>query len=118
MWISGCGTLTASTTTFLMSVSRSGTSLPFHQIWPAESTEMVMFSGLVLVGIFTAFGSVTGTVLVMIGMVIRKMISSTSMTSTSGVVLMSDMTPCSSSSPLWTFIDMVTLPVTQVPAAL
>src|SRR5260221_9097314 len=116
MWISGCGTLTASTTTLRISVSRSATSLPFHQFCPAASTEMVMFCGLVLVGIFTAFGSVTGTVLVMIGMVIRKMISSTSMTSTSGVVLMSDMMPCSSSSELWTFIDMVNSPVAQLRA--
>ena len=49
---------------------------------------MVMFSGLVWVGMLTAFGTCTGTVLVITGMVIRKMISSTSMTSTSGVVLM------------------------------
>src|SRR5712672_2060716 len=110
MWISGCGTLTASTITFRISVSRSATSLPFHQVWPAKSTEMVMFSGLVLVGIFTAFGNWTGTVLVMMGMVIRKMISSTSMTSTSGVVLISDMMPCSSASEDWTFIDMLASP--------
>ena len=48
---------------------------------------MMMFSGLVWVGWFTSCGSATGIVCVTTGMVIRKMISSTSMTSTSGVVL-------------------------------
>src|SRR5215475_10435257 len=53
---------------------------------------MVMFSGLVWVGMFTAFGNSTLMVLLMTGMVMRKMISSTSMTSTSGVVLICDIT--------------------------
>src|SRR5262249_52055144 len=57
---------------------------------------MVMFSGLVWVGMLTAFGSSTFTVLLITGMVIRKMISSTSMTSTSGVVLMEAIAPPSS----------------------
>src|SRR5580658_10609417 len=56
---------------------------------------MVMFSGLVCVGMLTAFGSCTGTVLVITGIVIRKMISSTSMTSTNGVVLMVAIALCS-----------------------
>ena len=46
-----------------------------------------MFSGLVCVGMLTALGRSTFTVLVITGIVIRKMMSSTSMTSTSGVVL-------------------------------
>src|SRR5579864_8059710 len=67
---------------------------------PALSTAMVMFSGLVCVGIFTAFGSSSGTVLVITGMVMRKMMSSTSITSTSGVVLMvAIMPPPPSGSP-------------------
>ena len=43
------------------------------------------------------------------GMVIKKMISSTSMTSTSGVVLMADMTASSPSSLEPTFMDMTGL---------
>src|SRR6267154_137076 len=73
---------------------------------PFLSTAMVMFSGLVCVGILTALGRSTGTVLLITGMVMRKMISSTSMTSTSGVVLMFDITVVSSELPP-TLIDMV-----------
>src|SRR5450631_1166516 len=46
-----------------------------------------MFSGFVVVGMLTAFGRSTFTVRVMTGIVIRKMMSRTSMTSTRGVVL-------------------------------
>src|SRR5262249_56858037 len=56
-------------------------------------TAMVMFSGLVCVGMLTALGRVTGTVLVMTGMVIRKMMRRPSMTSTSGGVLMVAIAP-------------------------
>src|SRR5437763_3027501 len=66
---------------------------------------MVMFSGLVCVGILTAFGRATGTVLVITGIVMRKMMSNTSMTSTSGVVLMFDITVFSS-EPVPTLIDI------------
>ncbi len=55
-----------------------------------------MFSGLVWRGRLTSFGSDSGTVCVTTGMVIKKMISSTSITSTSGVVLMLAMTSSSS----------------------
>src|SRR5579859_269366 len=72
---------------------------------PALSTAMVMFSGLVCVGILTAFGSSSGTVLVITGMVIRKMMSSTSITSTSGVVLMVAIMPPPSGAP--TCMDIV-----------
>src|SRR5215469_12341986 len=72
---------------------------------PSLSTAMVMFSGLVWVGMLTAFGSCTGTVLVITGMVIRKMMSSTSITSTNGVVLMLAIAP--PSSPLPTLIAML-----------
>src|SRR5882757_7855760 len=57
---------------------------------------MTMFSGLVCVGWLRSAGSCTGTVWVTTGMVIRKMISNTSMTSTSGVVLIEDITSSSS----------------------
>src|SRR5258708_19733980 len=66
---------------------------------PSLSTATVMFSGLVCVGMLTAFGRSTFTVLLMTGIVTRKMMSSTNMTSTSGVVLMFAITPCSSPEP-------------------
>ena len=65
---------------------------------PSRSTEIVMFSGFVTVGMFTALGSSTFTAFVMTGIVTRKMISSTSMMSTSGVVLISLMMPALPSS--------------------
>src|SRR6186713_2254043 len=55
-----------------------------------------MFSGFVCVGMLTAFGSSTFTVLLMTGIVIRKMMSNTNMTSTRGVVLMLFKGACSS----------------------
>src|SRR5512133_1200141 len=58
---------------------------------------MMTFSGLVSRTSTRSLGSCTGIDVVTTGMVIRKMISSTSITSTRGVVLMADMT--SSSSP-------------------
>src|SRR5579863_105801 len=72
---------------------------------PSRSIAMVMFSGLVCVGILTALGRSTFTVLVITGIVIRKMMSNTSITSTSGVVLMVAIMPPLLASP--TFIDMV-----------
>src|SRR5262245_32224240 len=65
-----------------------------------------MFSGFVCVGMLTALGSTTGTFLLITGMVIRKMIRSTNMTSTSGVVLMAAMTVCSSPESGPTLIDI------------
>src|SRR3569833_1904144 len=58
---------------------------------------MITFSGFVSRISTRSLGSVTGIDVVTTGMVIRKMISSTSITSTRGVVLIADMT--SSSSP-------------------
>src|SRR6476646_3956003 len=51
------------------------------------STATTMFSGLVIVAMLRAFGSCTGTAFTITGMVTRKMMSRTSITSTSGVVL-------------------------------
>ena len=56
-----------------------------------------MFSGLVCVGWFTAFGMLTLAMSWTTGTVIRKMISSTSMMSTRGVVLISEIAEPSSS---------------------
>ena len=78
---------------------------------PSLSTAIVMFSGLVWVGMLTALGRFTFTVLLITGMVIRKMMSSTSITSTSGVVLMVDITSVFRSAPEPpTFIDMRATP--------
>src|SRR5882672_2502376 len=73
---------------------------------PSRSTAISMFSGLVIRGRLRSFGSCTGTVWVTTGIVMRKMIKRTNMTSTRGVVLMLETT--SSSSPdAPTFIAMV-----------
>src|SRR5450432_3072937 len=76
---------------------------------PSCATESTMFSGLVSRTSFRSFGSTTGIDVVTTGMVIRKMISSTSITSTSGVVLMVD-TTSSSSDDEPTFIAMASGP--------
>src|SRR5580700_2135917 len=81
---------------------------------PFLSTATVMFSGFVCVGIFTAVGKSTFTVLLITGMVMRKMINSTNMTSTRGVVLMFAITPGSSlpdGGP--TLIDIIVAPLTR-----
>src|SRR5262245_48598188 len=64
---------------------------------PSLLTASRMFSGLVCVGTLRSLGNVSWIDCVTTGMVIRKMISSTSITSTSGVVLMVEFI-CSSSS--------------------
>src|SRR5215472_16271977 len=84
--------------------------LSFQKMLPFLSTATVMFSGLVWVGMFTAFGRSTFTVLLMTGMVIRKMINSTNITSTRGVVLMTDITPGSSPPPDPTLIAIMVAP--------
>src|SRR6202521_5500281 len=66
---------------------------------PCLSTAMVMFSGRVCVTRLVALGSVSGTCWRMTRMVMMKMISSTNITSTSGVTLMSDIATPSSSPP-------------------
>src|SRR5580698_9156177 len=71
------------------------------------STAMTMFSGLVSVGMFRAFGSCTGTFFNTTGTVMRKMISITSITSTSGVVLIVVFRSASSESAEWTEIDIL-----------
>src|SRR5690242_9969437 len=63
-----------------------------------------MFSGLVCVGMFTAFGRFCTTVFVITGIVIRKMINNTNITSTNGVVLMVEFSSASSPSAGPTFI--------------
>src|ERR1700730_16831779 len=76
---------------------------------PVASTEMVMFSGLVSRISLRSFGSVTGMEVVTTGIVIRKMMSKTSITSTSGVVLIAETTSSSSPSLGPTLIAMIYL---------
>src|SRR5438270_8467810 len=68
---------------------------------------MMMFSGLVSRISTRSLGSCTGIDVVTTGIVIRKMISSTNITSTRGVVLMAEMTSSSDAGP--TAIAMVAL---------
>src|SRR5512139_3639987 len=77
---------------------------------------MLMFSGFVCVGMFAAFGSSTLTDCVITGMVIRKMMRSTSITSTRGVVLISDIGFSSSDGPPPVVIDMPMVPASGSPA--
>src|SRR5512138_3807121 len=65
----------------------------------AWSTDSTMFSGFVSRISLRSFGSSTGIDVTTTGMVIRKMISSTSMTSTSGVVLIVEIASSSSAGP-------------------
>src|SRR5438105_11532480 len=60
---------------------------------------MTMFSGLVCVGRLRSFGSSTRTFCTTTGIVMRKMISSTNITSTSGVVLICEFRSSSSACP-------------------
>jgi hypothetical protein len=96
-----------------MSALRSGTWELFQYTLPSASTAIVMFSGLVCVAMLAAFGSDTLTVLVITGIVIRKMISSTSITSTRGVVLIVEIAPSSDSCSDPTLIDMTNRPLCQ-----
>src|SRR6266850_850952 len=98
MCTSGCGFSTA------MSFSRfrscaSSTNWLFQNTLPSRSTAMTMFSGLVCVGRLRSFGSSSATFCTTTGMVMRKMISSTSITSTSGVVLICEFRSSSSACP-------------------
>src|SRR5262249_36991453 len=73
---------------------------------PARSTERTMFSGLVSRTSFLSFGNCTGIDVVTTGIVIRKMIKRTSITSTRGVVLMAETISSSSPPAEPTFIAM------------
>src|SRR5687768_4848989 len=107
MCTSGCGFIVAIFFSRWNSASLSGTACAFQYTSPSLLTEISMFSGLVCRAMLSSFGRFSATVCVTTGIVIRKMISSTSITSTSGVVLMVETT--SSSPPLSdpTFIAMM-----------
>ncbi len=89
---------------FLMGVS-------YKKILPFTSTEMITVSGLVSRTKFFSLGKSTLMDVVTTGMVIKKMIKSTNITSTKGVVLISLMISSSFSEPM--FIDMMGLLVNR-----
>src|SRR5260221_3189560 len=98
MCTSGCGWRTATSFSRRNSCA-SSTNWLFQNVLPSRSIAMTMFSGLVCVGRLRSFGSSTGTFCTTTGMVMRKMISSTSITSTSGVVLICEFRSSSSACP-------------------
>src|SRR3954469_11878487 len=114
MCTSGCGWRTATSFSRLRSCA-SSTNWLFQNTLPSRSTAMTMFSGLVCVGRLRSRGRSTGTFCTTTGMVMRKMISSTSITSTSGVVLICEFRSSSSACP--TCIAMSGHLVGRVPAA-
>src|SRR5437899_1663684 len=109
MWISGWGCRTATSLSLASSIRSSAMSWLFQNTSPSLLTAMTMFSGLVWVGWFLSLGSSTDTLWITTGIVMRKMISNTSITSTSGVVLMSA-TRSSSASGLATVMLMIRSP--------
>jgi len=113
MCTSGCGTFTASTFSRDTSVSMSGSRSMPQCTSPSRLTAMTMFSGLVCVGRLRSFGNCSSMLCVTTGTVIRKMISSTSITSTNGVVLMVAFIWSSSLSADARFIAMGHLPASR-----
>src|SRR3954468_19904587 len=98
MCTSGCGWRTATSFNRRKSCA-SSTNWLFQKTMPSGSTAMTMFSGFVCVGRLRSRGRSTGTFCTTTGMVMRKMISSTSITSTSGVVLICEFRSSSSACP-------------------
>src|ERR1700739_3143440 len=79
---------------------RSGTTSPFHSTVPSKSMAMLITTGGVGGAAAAFVGSVSWPEWVGMGMVMISMISSTSITSISGVVLMSTITSGSPLPPL------------------
>src|SRR5687767_560901 len=109
MCTSGCGTMTAITFSLSKSARESRMYSMFQNTSPSLLTAITMFSGLVTVTTLRSAGSFTGICWTTTGIVIRKMMSSTSITSTSGVVLMAAITSCSSETSWPTVIAMADL---------
>ncbi len=107
MCSSGWGFSTAACLMSSRSSPRSLTPLPFQYICPLASTSTTTFSGFVCVGMFTAVGSLVTIVFEITGIVIRKIMSNTSITSTSGVVLIVELSSVPSSAEEPTFIAIV-----------
>src|ERR1035437_1583853 len=79
----------------------------YQKMLPALSTEIMTFSGLVSRISTRSLGKESLMEVVTTGIVIKKMISNTNITSTRGVVLIVDMTASSPSSLEPTFMDIV-----------
>src|ERR1700712_825244 len=90
MWISGCGSCCDTALSLSASASSLATRLSNQNVAPLASTEITMSFGWLSRTWLRSLGNATGTEKLTTGIVIRKMISSTSITSTSGVVLMAD----------------------------
>jgi len=97
MCTSGCGFITAIVFSRSKSSFESFTYSRFQNTSPSLLMAITTFSGFVCVGTLRSFGSVSGTCWTTTGIVMRKMMRSTSITSTSGVVLMAAITSCSPS---------------------
>src|SRR5882724_1235920 len=98
MWTSGRGCFTATSFNRRKS-SASSTNWLFQNTLPSRSTAITTFSGFVCVGRLRSSGRSTGMFCTTTGMVMRKMMSSTSITSTSGVVLIWEFRSSSSACP-------------------
>src|SRR5689334_14419521 len=109
-WNSGWSGIAAAFLKRASSVGRSGTVSPFHSTVPSKSTSMVITVGGVSGGGGLPTGMLSFTACVWIGMVMISMISSTSITSINGVVLMSTITSGSPPPPLPTDMAMVVFP--------
>ena len=89
---SGCGTLTASILRKSNNASVSCSRVWFQYISPSLLTTMLTFSGFAFKVWLVSDGRLIFCNLRTTGLVIKKMMSNTNMMSTSGVVLISDMT--------------------------
>src|ERR1700743_2805059 len=90
MWISGCGSCCDTALSLSASAASLATRLSNQNRAPLASTEITLSLGVLSRTWLPSLGNATGTEKFTTGIVIRKMISSTSITSTSGVVLMVD----------------------------
>src|SRR5689334_21117516 len=100
---SGCA---AACTSLACSASRVGSASPFHRIVPSKSMSIVTTTGSLVGGGGLPAGMFRFTVCSCTGIVMISMMISTSITSISGVVLMSIITSGSAPPPEPTFIPM------------
>src|SRR5438094_759458 len=91
-WISGCSAIAAAPRMRASSSGRLESCSPFQMMVPSKSISIVTTCGCVAGGGGVPTGMLSLTACVWIGMVMISMMSSTSITSMSGVVLMSTIT--------------------------
>src|SRR5690348_15157685 len=109
MWNSGCGDSAAAARKRALR-SASFTWSPFHVTVPSKSMSIVTTVGGTVGGGGLPTGMLSFTACVWIGMVMISMMSSTSITSINGVVLMSTITSGSPEPPVPTVIAMSLVP--------